>query len=293
MKLLSRVLIWLLAAGLVAGQSTTPPLPANVELVRGVAFCQGGGRTLKLHIVRPKPQPAAPMPVVVWVHGGGWRSGNKEQGLARIIPLAQRGYLGVTVEYRLSQEAIFPAQIEDVKCAIRFLRAKAKEYGLDSEHIGAWGSSAGGHLAALLGTSGGVTELEGKGGWADYSSRVQAVVDWFGPTDFSLINRPDPMGAENLLLGGTPAQKPELARLASPVAHVSADDPPFLIQHGDRDPLVPVEQSKLFEAALKAAGVSAALTILPGAGHGGAAFTTTENLEKIYGFFDQVLLQKR
>ncbi|MCL5964950.1 MAG: alpha/beta hydrolase [Deinococcus sp.] len=293
MKLLFRVLILLLAAGLAAGQNAAPPLPGNVELVRDIESGQGGGRTLKLDIVRPKPQPASPMPVVVWVHGGGWRSGNKEQGLARIIPLAQRGYLGVTVEYRLSQEAIFPAQIEDVKCAIRFLRAKAKEYGLDSEHIGAWGSSAGGHLVALLGTSGDVTELEGKGGWADYSSRVQAVVDWFGPTDFSLINRPDPMGAENLLLGGTPAQKPELARLASPVAHVSADDPPFLIQHGNRDPLVPVEQSKLFEAALKAAGVSAALTILPGAAHGGPAFTTTENLEKIYGFFDQVLLQKR
>jgi acetyl esterase/lipase len=138
-----------------------------------------------MHIIRPKltSSVAKPMPVIVWIHGGAWIGGNKDSGIPLLLPFAKRGYLGASISYRFSKEAKFPAQIEDCKCAIRFLRAKAKEFNIDPERIGVWGASAGGHLSAMLGTAGDVKELEGSGGWEGFSSRVSAVCDWFGPSD--------------------------------------------------------------------------------------------------------------
>ena len=277
-------------------------IPDDVEVVRDVEFGKGGERALKLDIVRPKNLPKTPTPVVVFIHGGGWRRGNKTAGIVRLIPLAQRGYFGATIDYRLSDEAIFPAQIEDCKCAIRFLRAKAKEYKLDAKHIGVWGTSAGGHLVALLGTSGGAKDLEGKGGWEKESSRVQAVVDCFGPTDFlKLIEDAKKSGRSveqlkrigaaspiNQLLGGPFWEKEDACRRASPVTYVTKDDPPFLILHGDQDPLVPLSQSEVLNDDLKKAGVKTTLHVVKGAGHGW--FRGHPEVDQmVMAFFDQNL----
>ncbi|MCL5099400.1 MAG: alpha/beta hydrolase [Candidatus Omnitrophica bacterium] len=270
---------WLLSAVVLApnlpGAESAIKLPDDIELVRDVKFGEGGQRPLKMIILRPKQAPKDPMPVIVYIFGGGWRSGNPDQGIVPLTRFAQRGYFCASIDYRLSQEALFPAQIEDCKCAIRFLRAKAKEYNLDPDHIGVWGPSAGGHLAALLGTTGDVKELEGNGGWAEYSSRVNAVVDWFGPTDFlkmdaagSKLKHDLATSLESRLIGGPIQNNPKKVAKANPITYVSSNDPPFLIMHGDKDPLVPLNQSELLVDALKKAKVPVQFEIIPNAGHG-------------------------
>jgi acetyl esterase/lipase len=243
------------------------------EVVRDVVYGHGGSRALRMHLVKPKSPPPGLMPVVVYIHGGAWRSGSKEGGLPLLKDLARKGYFGASIEYRFSAEAKFPAQIEDCKCAIRFLREKATEYKLDPDRVGVWGSSAGGYLAALLGTSGGVKELEGSGGWPERSSRVQAVVDWFGPTDFLTMgkNEIDHDAAdspESQLIGGPIQENKEKTAKSSPLTYVSADDPPFLLMHGDQDNLVPPAQSERLQEALTKAGVKSVLKLLPGQRHG-------------------------
>jgi acetyl esterase/lipase len=259
-----------------------------VELIKDVEFGKGGDRPLKLHILRPKSPPADAMPVVVWIHGGGWQAGSKDSGVGRLARFAQRGYFCASIEYRLSKEAIFPAQIEDCKCAIRFLRAKAKQFNLDPDRIGVWGSSAGGHLVALLGTSAYVKELEGRGGWQEYSSRVHAVCDFCGPTDLVKIVGPSP-AAENAvtrLLGGTPAEKKQLADLANPITHITKDAPPFLIIHGDEDKTVPLSQSELLRDALEKVRVPVQLHVAKGQGHG---LSGPELQRAVTEFFDRTL----
>ncbi len=192
---------------------------------------------------------------MIWIHGGGWQNGNKGGGPA--LALLEQGFAVATINYRLSGDAIFPAQIHDCKAAVRHLRGKAKEYGIDPERFGVWGSSAGGHLVALVGTSGDVKELEGEvGEFTSVSSRVQAVCDWFGPTDFlKMGGRHDDAGSpESKLIGGPIQDNKELVAKANPITYVSADDPAFLIQHGDKDPAVPYNQSELGEVPLGEAG---------------------------------------
>jgi acetyl esterase/lipase len=261
-------LAFLILTGVPAGSAQKAvQVPENVELLKDVEFGKGGDRPLKLHVLRPKSLPEAPMPVVVWIHGGGWQAGSKDSGIGRLARFAQRGYFCASVEYRLSKEAVFPAQIEDCKCAIRFLRAKAKEYNLDPNRIGVWGSSAGGHLVALLGTSAAAKDLEGKGGWAEFSSRVQAVCDFCGPADFpKWADTAHP--AVVALLGGPVKDKAELAARGSPVTYVSKDVPPFLIVHGDSDKTVPLSQSESLTEALKKAGGDVTLHVVKGGGHG-------------------------
>lgn len=267
-------------------------IPDDLELLRDVEFGKGGERALKIDILRLKQAPAGPMPVLVYIHGGAWRAGSKNDMPGLCIALAREGYLCASVEYRLSQEAVFPAQIEDCKCAIRFLRAQAKEYRINPDRIGVWGHSAGGHLVALLGTTGDVKELEGKGGWQDQSSRVQAVVDCFGPTDLTQmgdgpqIAHNAPESPESLLIGGSVLENKDKAAKANPITYVSKDDPPFLIMHGDKDPLVPLSQSEILLEALKKAGVDAALHVVKGAGHG---FGGREIDEMTKAFFDKHL----
>jgi len=281
-------------------QSPRYTIPEDVEHVRDVEFGKGGPRALTLDILRPKVKPKEPMPVIVFVHGGGWRMGKKEGGIARVIPLAQRGYFCVTINYRLSDEAVFPAQIEDCKCAVRFVRARAKEYGVDPDRVGAWGTSAGGHLVALLGTAGDAGDLEGKGGWDKYSSKVQAVCDYFGPTDFMKyiedaqkagkdieeMKRQNADNAISKLLGGPFWEKRDLCRKASPITYVSKDDPPFLICHGDKDELVPLSQSEALRDALKKAGVECTLHVVKGAAHG---IRDPESDKRMTAFFDKHL----
>ncbi len=283
-----KVLAWLGTMGILMAQDK---VPADVEVVRDVEFGQGGGRALKLNIVRPKAPPAEPMPVVVYVYGGAWRGGTREAGVRPLLPFARKGYFGASIEYRLSQEAKFPAQIEDCKCAIRFLREKAKEYSIDPARIGVWGPSAGGHLAALLGTSGDAKELEGSGGWPGRSSRVQAVVDWFGPTDFLKMGQGrldhDAAGSpESLLVGGAIQENKEKCSKANPITYVSKDAPPFLIMHGDKDDTVPINQSELLHEALKKAGVDSTFEVVKGAGHG---FRPADVEGKVEAFFDKHL----
>jgi acetyl esterase/lipase len=288
-KVIVRALsLWFCACGLALGQ-TVPP---DVELIRDVPYCSGGGRQLRLLILRPKSPPAGRMPALVWIHGGGWATGSRDSGISdRMVRFVRKGYVGISIEYRLTTEAVFPAQIEDCKCAIRFLRANADIYQIDPGRIGVWGPSAGGHLAALLGTSGDVADLEGNGGWAGWSSRVQAVCDWYAPTDLLTLGgiHDLPFSAESLLLGGPVQQNREKALRASPAAYVTSDDAPFWIMHGDRDPLVPFRQSELLHGLLLKAGVQSALVRLAGALHGGPQFESEASLSGIEAFFDLYL----
>lgn len=248
---------------------------------------------------------AGPFPVIVHIHGGAFMSGDKaDRQVTPVLAAIERGYAVVSINYRLSGEALFPAQIHDVKAAIRWIRANAAQYGLDPTRIAAWGGSAGGHLAALAGTSGGIASLEDPSlGNPEQSSGVQAVVDWFGPIDFlqmdpqfraSGIGRPDHSAAtspESRLLGGALADVPDRVAAANPATYITADDPPFLVQHGTRDPLVPTQQSARFAAALQEVlgADRVTLELLDGAGHGGAAFSTPRNLSTVLDFLDRAL----
>jgi len=263
-------------------------IPDDIELVRDIEFGKGGDRALRLHLVRPKTPPTELMPAIVYIHGGGWTGGSRDGGIGHAVQWARRGYLGVSIEYRLSGEAKFPAQIEDCKCAIRFLRAKAKEYRIDPERIGVCGHSAGGHLSALVGTSADLPELDGTGGWKEFSSGVQAVCDISGPGDF--VGWGDAAHpAVRGLLGDYVSKKPELAALASPVTHVKKTTPPFLIIHGDQDPIVPVEQGRAMHAALKKVGADSTLLVVEGGNHHPFTAESSRAMEE---FFDRHLLSK-
>ena len=166
-----------------------PKLPAGVKALRDIPYVESGHARNRLDLYLPE-KVDHPLPIVVWIHGGGWQAGNKGQRCPA-IPLAAAGYAVASINYRLSQHALFPAQLEDCKAAIRWLRANAAQYHFDPKHVGVWGLSAGGHLAGLLGTTGGMKEFEGKGGNLDQSSRVQAVADWCGPMDFTAEYGPE------------------------------------------------------------------------------------------------------
>ena len=222
-------------------------------------------------------QGQAPLPVIALIHGGGWRNGDRLGYSGQAIPIAATGhYAAVTVGYRLTGEAAWPAQVHDVKAAIRWIRAHAEQHGLDPDRIAVWGSSAGGHLSSLLGTSGDVAELEGDlGPHTRFSSRVQAVVNLCGPQDFTVALMRDPKGQPVIeddavmgLLGGTAVQKPAEARAASPLTHVSPDDPPFITFHGTADQRVAYAHAELIHAALQKAGVSSLLVPIQDGDHG-------------------------
>jgi acetyl esterase/lipase len=234
---------------------------------RNVTYCVADNVELKMDVYYPLNQ-GGPAPVAVYVHGGGWTSGDKSSGAGvRDIPeLIARGYVVAAINYRLAPQYKFPAQIQDCKCAIRFLRANADKYGIDPDKIGAWGGSAGGHLVSLLGLTDANAGFEGAGGYADQSSRVQAVVDMFGPTDLTvLFNGASPRTLEQVF--GTTDRTSEAIKRASPVTWVSNDDPPFLILHGELDELVPPSQSQLLYDRLIAAGLPATLVMVRNAGH--------------------------
>ncbi len=264
------------------------PDTANVEY----AFVSG--ISLKLDIYLPK-NVAKPYPVIVWIHGGGWRGGSKENPTA--ASMSQQGYAVVSINYRLSGQAIFPAQIHDCKAAIRWIKANAATYGFNPERIGAWGSSAGGHLVAMLGTAGDVDSLEGTvGGNLQFSSRVQAVCDWYGPAnllticDFpSGLDHCSSTSPEALLIGGAIKDNLAKARAASPITYVSANDPPFLIQHGTNDMTVPFHQSVELDSALKAVGVNVKFMPIANTSHGGGGFAADSTRRKVSEFFDRRL----
>lgn len=261
-----------------------PKPPEGVQSLRDLAYVPDGHERQKLDLYLPEKH-EGPLPVIVWIHGGAWRVGSKNYCPA--VPYSAKGFAVASINYRYSQQAVFPAQIEDCKAAIRWLRANARRYHLDSDHIGVWGSSSGGHLAALVGTSANVKELEGKAGNIDQSSRVQCVVDWFGHSDllFGPGPREDPKHPVAQLLGGTTNKEKEKARLASPVTHISGDSPPFLIMHGDKDMSVPFPQSVRLNDALKKNNIPVTFITVEGAGHGGPEFQSPENQKRIEEFF--------
>jgi acetyl esterase/lipase/acylphosphatase len=280
-----------------SGDSNQPILPNWQNLT----YAKSGDQE-KLDIFLPN-QGKGPFPVIMYIHGGAWMSGSKTAGSAAAG--LKKGYAIVAVVYTLSQEEKFPKQIFEIKAAIRWVRANAKEYKLNPDKIAIWGDSAGGHLAALAGVSGDVNDLDDLTmGNPRQSSRVQAVVDWYGPTDFLTIDRQrkeagitnplvsDPnTSPETQLLGSPAAKVPELAKKVSPANFISPDDPPIFIQHGKVDTIVPYQQSVDFEAKLvKFLGrEKVTLELIEGAGHGGAAFNTAENIDKIFKFLDRYL----
>ena len=241
----------------------------DAVIQRDLVYKRINGRALRLDLYCPQ-NASSPSPVILWIHAGGWSHGRKEQHIP-VISFLSDGYAVASIELRLSGEAPFPAQIEDCKAAVRWLRANAAKYNLDADRIGAGGHSGGGHLSALLGTSGGVQELEGSGDNMSYSSRVQAVCDVSGPSDLlrlyhdasdaSTGTRPQVVAYIDALLGGPAEQNKTKAMAASPITYVSKDDPPFLIIHGKKDFSVPASQGELLAAALKAAGVETTLEI--------------------------------
>jgi acetyl esterase/lipase len=268
----------------------TPPPPGST--LKDVTYCTAEGVDLKMDLYYPA-RISGPLPVAVYIHGGGWIAGDKEKAdhnLEGKAVLAQ-DYLLVALDYRLAPKYRFPAMIEDVKCAIRSLRAHAAQYGLDAGRIGVWGVSAGGHLAALLGTA---DEIAGYdvGQYLEQSSRVQAVVDFYGPVDLRLPLTGDANELVHDAFGTDDPQAPILV-LGSPVTWVSADDPPFLILHGDSDSLVPLRQSQELFERLVAAGVPAELVVVTNGGHGFGGVDLQPSraalVQRVVEFFDQYL----
>lgn len=248
-------------------------------------------RKLHLDLFQPKIMTEY-TPLIIWIHGGGWMHGSKNLSPNRVAGFINKGFSVASVEYRLSGEAVFPAAVTDCKAAVRFLRANAQKYQLDSSKFGVWGSSAGGHLAAFLGTSGDVKEFD-VGSNLTSSSRVQAVCDWYGPTDFlkmndSELSRMDhlsPKSPESRFLGDHIVKIPETVKKANPITYITKDDPPFSILHGDKDSTVIYNQSELLEAALKKSGIEVALYKIKGQGHGFKGDSNKKTLDMAIEFF--------
>lgn len=271
---------------------------SGVQLLLNLPYADNSNPKQQVNLCLPKKRNTdKPLPVVAVIHGGGWIRGDRLGTSASLIQLARTGnYAAVGVGYRLTGEAKWPAQIHDCKAAIRWIRGHAKEYNLDPDRIAVWGSSAGGHLSSLLGTSGDVKELEGNlGAFTSLSSRVQCVVNLCGPEDFTKALMFDPRGKPVLddeavigLLGGNYEQKHAEAVAASPLTYVSKDDPPFLNIHGTADQRVAFAHAETIHAALRKTGVPTLLIPISGGGHGSVGHPEAIKRGRI--FLDQHLL---
>lgn len=263
-------------------------VPGTVD--RDVTYCTRGDTALKADIYHPEtPNGAA----VMFVHGGGWTSGSKTSGTGSEAwpELLKRGYLVMSIDYRIAPEDPFPAQMQDVTCAVLYLKREATRLGIDPERIGAYGGSAGGHLVALLGTTGGHGY---EAGITTLNAEVAAVVDLFGPTNLT-VESPGASGQILTTVFGTTDRTSKVLQQASPLHNVSSDDPPFLIIHGEEDTLVPIRQSELLHEALLAAGVESTLVRVQNAAHGfrpqGGDISPSRNeiTQLIADFFDEHL----
>ena len=257
-----------------------------------IVYATVDGKDLKLDIYLP-PDVKSPI-FLVWVHGGAWKSGTKEN-LPKVF--AQHGIAIASLDFRQSTEARFPAAVHDIKAAIRFLRAKATEYGYKANRIAIGGASSGGHLAALVGVSNGNAQLEGTiGDYGKQSSRVDAILDYFGASNLTnILEQSTPYGlsvrkpALELLLGALPEGAPSLAKMASPVFYVDKNDPPLLMLHGDQDPQMPIDQSLELESRYKSLNLDVHLEVLHGAMHGGDAFFSGDKLKLALDFLNRTL----
>ena len=275
-RFLGFLVLLLVAATASAGTFTT---------YDSIEYASPGGEPLLMDL--RVPGGAGPHPVILYLHSGAWISGDRFGGPA--IRQASRGYAVGSIEYRLAPEHTWPAPIEDCKAAVRWLRANAARFHLDPNRIAVFGTSAGGHLGAILGTSNGIAALEGMElGNPQFSSRVQLVVDLYGPTDLLKleeqklpcipINGNDPRLPPSLLMGCPIQECREWTRTANPITYVTKDDPPFLILHGLLDCLVSYKQSVILHDALKNAGVESKLVLIPNGEHGGSAFDKYANV---------------
>ena len=262
---------------------------------RDLVFATVDGLDLALDLYLPAG--VANPPLFVWVHGGAWRDNTKSS-----VPMAfvRNGFATASLDFRQSTQARFPAQVHDIKAAIRFLRARAADFGYRIDRIAIGGDSSGGHLAALVGVTNGHSELEGRvGEHRDQSSSIQAILDYYGATNLTtILTQSTPYGlgvrepALDLLLGGLPTANEEtmrLARLASPVLHVDADDPPIHILHGDQDPQMPINQSHELHGAYLELGLDATLEVVHGSAHGGAAFLSGDRLARALAFLRRTI----
>ncbi len=283
----------LIAVGLlVAGVSAAAEGAASRKL-EDIEYAQVDGHQLLLDLYVPAE--GKPAPLIVYVHGGAWRAGSKNSmPLGRLV---DEGFAVASIDYRLSPVARFPAQVHDIKAAIRFLRATQKKYGYDAEKVTIAGSSAGAHLALLVGVTNGHSELEGSvGKHLDESSAVEAIVSYYGAANFLTIlpqSTPHGLGvripALQLLLGTQPEKKPDFAKLASPLFHVDKSDPALLLLHGDQDAQMPINQSHEMHAKYKEQGLPVDFEVVHGAGHGGKLFYDEHRTHSVNAFLEQHL----
>ncbi|MEO7192964.1 MAG: alpha/beta hydrolase [Vicinamibacterales bacterium] len=277
----------------IAGALTLAAGQAPAPIVRkDIVYAVADSKPLALDLYLPAG--VARPPLLVWVHGGAWRSGTKAS-----VPMGfvQNGIATASLDFRMSTDARFPAMVHDIKAAIRFLRATAATGGYQADRIAIGGDSSGGHLAALVGVSGGVAELEGTlGSNAGVSSRVQAILDYYGASNLTtILKQSTPFGlgvrepALQLLFGAPPDKTEALAKLASPVFHVDRDDPPLLLFHGDQDPQMPINQSHELQGAYEKLGLDVAFRVVHGSAHGGQAFYSGDNLTQAVTFLQRTI----
>jgi acetyl esterase/lipase len=262
-----------------------------LDVQRDLDYATVGTTTLKLDIYKAQKQVG---PLIVWIHGGAWRSGSKSS--MPLTKLVSAGFPIASVDYRLSGDAKFPAQIHDIKAAIRFLRANQKNLGLDATQIIIAGDSAGGHLAALVGVTNESREHEGTvGSHPDASSTVQGIISFYGAANLTtILDQSTPHGlkvripALDLFLGGQPRDLPGIAKLASPVFFVDSSDPPLLLFHGDQDPQMPINQAHELHGAYQRNSLKATFQVVHGAAHGGSAFYDAPRLEIVKQFLTTI-----
>lgn len=286
-----------LLLALLLGAALSPVPHARLQaaaprVIADIPYATVDGKTLALDLY--VPDGVANPPLLVWTHGGAWRSGSKSS-----VPkgLVSAGFAVASLDFRMSTEARFPAMIHDIKGAVRFLRASAARYGYRPDRIAIGGDSSGGHLAALVGVTAGVKDLEGTvGGHLDQSSAVQAILDFYGASNLTtILAQSTPFGlgvrkpALDLLLGAQPEDTPALARLASPVFHVDRADPPLLLFHGDQDPQMPINQSHELQGAYEKLGLDVSLVVVHGSAHGGEAFYTGQHLATAMTFLTRTV----
>ena len=290
----------MLIAGCSKEDTPSTEIPSSATTYTNVVYASTSNAQ-KMDIYLPAGE--GPFPVVVFIHGGAFLMGDKSMEASNAAVLVGKGYAAVSINYRLSGEAKFPAQIQDCKAAIRFLRANATKYKLNPDKIASWGASAGGNLSALLGTSGGVAELEGSElGNSTFSSKVLASVDWFGPINFLTmdaeasalgftITTNSASSPESSLMGAAIQTIPAQVAKANPTTYISADDAAFFIQVGDADRNIPYSQSENFYDDLVPVlgATNASFELLAGAGHGGTQFTSSANMDKVVAFLDKYM----
>jgi acetyl esterase/lipase len=290
-----RLLRVILASAMVTWFATTAS--AEPVVVKDIEYAAGANGPLKLDLY--KPATGANAPLLVWVHGGAWENGNKDA--MPLGALVERGFAIASVDFSPASKAPFPAQIHEIKAAIRYLRSQAQRNGYDARRIGILGASSGGHLAAVVGTSNGNQELEGALGEHDAeSSAVQAIVSYFGAANLTtILKQSTPFGlnvrepALKRLLGAAPSENEAIAKLASPVFQLDSADPPLFLLHGDQDPQMPINQSHELEGAYEKHGLTAELIVVHGAAHGGDAFFAPDNIDRVADFLTAHLVADR